>query len=100
MSALWPIFLSGSIKPQEAPPTWLQERLSPQITNEGDQVWFQWRGLNLQSGNRAIIWTTDSLAGDGNWVEGWENVIRREVTAKGGLDVVKLTATSTPKATG
>lgn len=100
MSSLWPILLVACQYPRPVPSTWMQERISPQITNEGDQVWFQWRGVNLQVGNRAIIWTTDNLAGDGNWVEGWESVINREILAKGGLDVVKLTATTVPKATG
>jgi hypothetical protein len=101
MSALWPLLLGGAIKPQDAAPTWVQERITPQITNEGDPVTVQYRGINLKIGNRSIMWFTDPLAPAGNWVENWETVIRREVAAKGGgLTVTKLTPTSVPKAVG
>lgn len=92
--SIWQAFLAGAIKPAESPATWYSEKLSPTYISEGDFVTYHITGINLPIGARVILWITDPMAPNNNWAESWETVIRREIEAKGGLDITKLTLQS------
>jgi hypothetical protein len=100
MSGLWPVILVASVKPSPTPPTWYLEKLTPTYIDEGDVATYQLSGINLPVGAKISLWITDPMASNNNWAEGWETVFRREVEAKGGLDLVKLSPTGVPKGSG
>lgn len=88
--SLWQTLLASSVTPVLTPPTWYIEKIGPQYIDEGDSCTYELRGINLPTGARVIIWITDAMASNNNWVEPWETVFRREVEAKGGLTIEKL----------
>lgn len=90
MTGMWPIFLGAAIKPQDVKPTWIMERITSQITNEGDPITVQLRGINMVPNMRCVIWFTDPLAPSGNWENDWFNVISAECAAKGGITCQRL----------
>ncbi|WP_242149640.1 cellulase family glycosylhydrolase [Sphingomonas sp. BAUL-RG-20F-R05-02] len=71
-------------QPFQFPPRWYSQRYTPYV-NEGDPISIGIWCLNPIPGAQVQVWFTggNSLAGDGNYVEGWHTVLARACAAVG-----------------